>query len=1032
MLALQDPLDPDNETAGNKFIAQMEQVFTVIFTVEVQQTRSPGQAKAQTHFRLLFQVVVVWAAEGLCEFFKEPWNFLDWIIVALGWLSMTSLGANFGALRTIRLLRPLRTLKRIESMRKLINSLLSALPGLVNVGGMMFAFVFVMSLFGVKMFKGTMRFHCVPEDDYDGAVERALMYADRECEYLADPIHTNPQWGALAWGVRCGDLDGDEDACAELEYCNWLGGEEERCEEKNELLVGGDRVCNAGTGADAINQIEYPIREVWEGACDAAVDKADCGLAGKCSWDNATSTCSAETVTVKYVNMSVLDLSKQVDYFGVPARQLWTNLTEFGDEEPFGKYAKVCYGYMLPDEMGYDTTCDPAGTCLQYQTVYKESGKEAAAEYLANDAAECCKWQPRHCPCQCMDGYICDDTGGPNYGFSTFDHMGLALLSIFQIITLEGWTELLDGLTDMNWNVLVIIFFCVVVWMGAFFLTHYLLAMICLEFTKKLKGTQMAAAALDAEKKFDAKLGEDAVQVQVTPAEGGQLWCFSGEHLMTRTEYKFKAFQLTEHGFQVTTKDQTTEFQCAQADEVCELIEIELKKSTAPWGAMWRWVKAKLKTDPLKAKAKRDAQIAKELANGPSIVKRLRTQIVKFCTHTVFENFINFIIIVNFFMLAYDHHGMPYDQVKAFEDINFVLTMIFVGEMVLKMFGFGLKDYFRDKFNCFDAFIVSTSIMELAMATEPGDGGSFSVLRTLRLLRILRSFKLVKGMDTLKKMMATTAGSMAAIANFAVLLLLLLYIFALVGMQMFGGGLVIEGETARPHFDNLIWSFVSVFLVMTRENWQALLYDTMHATQPAALLYYYVLIITTNYVLLALFVGTLLENFEKFFLSGAYEKKVQKEKTQRLGAKKFLRKFKMGKGKPLEEEDVADVAAIWKNKLKKPGAGGAKPGGAGGALAAFGAAKPAGGDKPKGAGALAAFGSPAAKASKYDAPDEPRARVTSTDKPPEPLNLLPEVPAKVSRASLFAQSLWHSLKLPLPAVPLGNASCRCRRSQPTA
>ena len=48
MLALQDPLDPDNEAAGNKFIAQMEQVFTVIFTVEVQQTRSPGQAKAQT------------------------------------------------------------------------------------------------------------------------------------------------------------------------------------------------------------------------------------------------------------------------------------------------------------------------------------------------------------------------------------------------------------------------------------------------------------------------------------------------------------------------------------------------------------------------------------------------------------------------------------------------------------------------------------------------------------------------------------------------------------------------------------------------------------------------------------------------------------------------------------------------------------------------------------------------------------------------------------------------------------------------
>eukprot|EP01049_Picozoa_sp_SAG25_P005807 SAG25_NODE_410_length_8423_cov_2.086617_7_plen_724_part_00 len=310
----------------------------------------------------------------------------------------------------------------------------------------------------------------------------------------------------------------------------------------------------------------------------------------------------------------------------------------------------------------------------------------------------------------------------------------------------------------------------------------------------------------------------------------------------------------------------------------------------------------------------------------PSAITKARMMLVKFTSLSIFDTFINSLILVNFAMLMIDHHGMDEDTVTMFEDVNNVFTWIFAGEMVLKQIGLGLSAYFDDSFNCFDSFIVLTSFLE-----KVGDGGgSFSVLRTLRLLRILKSFKMISGLDTLKKVMATTAGSMSAIVNFAVLLMLLLYIFALVGMQMFGGKLEIEGETGRPNFDNLIWSFTSVFLVMTRENWQALLYDTMHATGPAAFLYYYALIVSTSYVLLALFVGTLLENFEKFFLA----REERKERKKRVAGRKFLRKLNLKRGKktiPMVDEDVADLAQKWK---KKAGAKKAFPSPSGGMGAA--------------------------------------------------------------------------------------------------
>ena len=176
---------------------------------------------------------------------------------------------------------------------------------------------------------------------------------------------------------------------------------------------------------------------------------------------------------------------------------------------------------------------------------------------------------------------------------------------------------------------------------------------------------------------------------------------------------------------------------------------------------------------------------------------------------------------------------------------------------------------------------VLETIIQLLSPSPDGSGGAFTALRSFRLLRILRSLKIIKSVSVLKDILATTAGSVAAIVNFAVLLFVVLYIYALCGMMVFGGHMQDgNGDNMRPNFDSLLDSITAVFIVLTRENWQELLYTGMRHSDWRAVLYFVSLIVTTNYVLLSLFIGTLLENFERFFLDGVGGDKQQKLQQQ--------------------------------------------------------------------------------------------------------------------------------------------------------
>ncbi|KAB1269462.1 Voltage-dependent T-type calcium channel subunit alpha-1I [Camelus dromedarius] len=202
----------------------------------------------------------------------------------------------------------------------------------------------------------------------------------------------------------------------------------------------------------------------------------------------------------------------------------------------------------------------------------------------------------------------------------------------------------------------------------------------------------------------------------------------------------------------------------------------------------------------------------------------------------------------------------PEELTNILEICNVVFTSMFALEMLLKLAAFGLFDYLRNPYNIFDSIIVIISIWEIV---GQADGG-LSVLRTFRLLRVL---KLVRFMPALRRQLVVLMKTMDNVATFCMLLMLFIFIFSILGMHIFGCKFSLRTDTGdtvpdRKNFDSLLWAIVTVFQILTQEDWNVVLYNGMASTSPWASLYFVALMTFGNYVLFNLLVAILVEGFQ--------------------------------------------------------------------------------------------------------------------------------------------------------------------------
>ncbi|XP_055537088.1 sodium channel protein para isoform X48 [Wyeomyia smithii] len=229
------------------------------------------------------------------------------------------------------------------------------------------------------------------------------------------------------------------------------------------------------------------------------------------------------------------------------------------------------------------------------------------------------------------------------------------------------------------------------------------------------------------------------------------------------------------------------------------------------------------------------------------------------------ELFITLCIVVNTLFMALDHHDMDPKMEASLKSGNYFFTATFAIEATMKLIAMSPKYYFQEGWNIFDFIIVALSLLELGLEGVQG----LSVLRSFRLLRV---FKLAKSWPTLNLLISIMGRTMGALGNLTFVLCIIIFIFAVMGMQLFGKNYVDnmdrfpDKDLPRWNFTDFMHSFMIVFRVLCGE-WIESMWDCMLVGDVSCIPFFLATVVIGNLVVLNLFLALLLSNFGSSSLS---------------------------------------------------------------------------------------------------------------------------------------------------------------------
>jgi len=238
------------------------------------------------------------------------------------------------------------------------------------------------------------------------------------------------------------------------------------------------------------------------------------------------------------------------------------------------------------------------------------------------------------------------------------------------------------------------------------------------------------------------------------------------------------------------------------------------------------------------------------------------------------------LVLLNMALMAVPYYGMAPAFAELLEEAITTITLLFSAEMGIKLLGLGCHGYWSDGWNTLDGTLVTMSLAELLIMEIVGDlkVPNLSFLRVLRMLRILRILRLMKSWEGLYKVVMAFGRALSQMGALATLMLLMLSVFSLIGMQLFGGMYSAEhgysadpcpaGECTDPellekpyyHFDYFGPAMLTVLCVATGA-WTDGMLASSDVYGPVVVLYFVPVALIGVFLLLNLFVGVLLNAF---------------------------------------------------------------------------------------------------------------------------------------------------------------------------
>ncbi|CAF3101706.1 unnamed protein product [Rotaria sp. Silwood2] len=238
-----------------------------------------------------------------------------------------------------------------------------------------------------------------------------------------------------------------------------------------------------------------------------------------------------------------------------------------------------------------------------------------------------------------------------------------------------------------------------------------------------------------------------------------------------------------------------------------------------------------------------------------SIFQKLQAAVAFFILDAFVDLFITICIILNTLFMALDQPGQSEKMARILTAGNYVFTTIFTAESVLKIIAMTPAKFIKNGWNVFDLLIVTVSLIELSLANIRG----LSVLRSFRLLRV---FKLAKSWQTLNRLMSIIGKSLGALGNLTLVLIIIIFIFAVVGMQLFGQKYADKFDKNMPrwNFFDFFHAFMIVFRVLCGE-WIESMWVCLECAGWPCIPFFLLTFVIGNLVILNLFLALLLASF---------------------------------------------------------------------------------------------------------------------------------------------------------------------------
>ncbi|XP_004835846.1 sodium channel protein type 11 subunit alpha [Heterocephalus glaber] len=502
---------------------------------------------------------------------------------------------------------------------------------------------------------------------------------------------------------------------------------------------------------------------------------------------------------------------------------------------------------------------------------------------MKNNSTEpimCGSWNASRCP----PNSRCESTGvNPDYNYTNFDNFGWSLLAMFRLMTQDSWEKLYRQ-TLHTAGPYSVFFFVVVIFLGSFYLINLTLAVVTMAYEEQSRN--VAAETEAKEKMFqeaqklikEEKEALIAMGIDRSSLNSLQTSSFSPKKRKFFGKEKRKSFFL-----RASKKDQAQGSDSEEDssknpplleqtkklsqnlpvdifDEHGDPLQRQRALSAVSIITITMQEQEKLKQPCLPCGEKLISKYLVWNCSPKWLCIKKALKIVM--TDPFTELAITICIIINTIFLAMEHHGMNTDFKKMLKTGNWVFTGIFMAEMCLKIIALDPYHYFRHGWNIFDSIVAVVSLTEAIAA-------KWVFLRSFRVLRV---FKLAKSWPTLNTLIKIIGHSFGALGNLTVVLAIVLFIFSVVGMQLFGYKFCSTRNSPscnsssdscqrRWHMGDFYHSFLVVFRILCGE-WIENMWECMREVNiPLCVIVFVLIMVIGKLVVLNLFIALLLNSF---------------------------------------------------------------------------------------------------------------------------------------------------------------------------